>query len=101
MVKLIALYKKPEDVQAFDQAYFDTHIPLVKKVPGLERVDISRITGTAFGQSDLYLIAELYFRDQEAMDRAMASPENRAAGKNLMGFAKDVVTMVFAQEVNS
>ncbi len=99
MYKLVALYRKPQDPEAFDRAYFETHVPLVKKVPGLQRVEVSRITGNLLGDSDLYLIAELCFPDKETMNRGLASPENEAAGKNLMGFAKGLVTLVFAQEV--
>jgi uncharacterized protein (TIGR02118 family) len=44
------------------------------------------------------LIAELHFADEAAFDAAMASPENRAAGKDVMNFAKGLVTMVVATE---
>ncbi len=99
MYKLVALYRKPEDPQSFDRNYFGTHVPLVKKVPGLQRVEVSRITGSLLGQSDLYLICEMYFPDKETMDRGLASPENQEAGKNLMGFAKGLVTLLFAQDI--
>jgi len=33
MVKLVALYRKPADPAAFERAYFETHVPLVKKIP--------------------------------------------------------------------
>ncbi len=99
MYKLVALYRKPEDTESFDHNYFGTHVPLVKKVPGLARVEVSRITGSLLGQSDLYLICEMFFPDKETMDRGIASPENQAAGKNLMSFAKGLVTLLFAQEV--
>ncbi len=39
----------------------------------------------------------MYFRDQESFDAAMASEENRAAGKDLMSFAREVVTMVYGE----
>ncbi len=99
MVKLLALYRKPEDPQAFDRAYFDTHVPLVKKVPGLLRIEVNRVTGAPRGEPDLYMIAEMVFPDKETMDRAMASPENQAAGKNLMGFARGLVTFLYTEEV--
>ncbi len=98
MVKLVALYKKPADPAAFDKAYFDTHVPLVQKVPGLRRVEVARITGAARGEPEFYLMAEMYFDDKETMDRAMASPENVEAGKNLMGFARGLVTFLFAED---
>ena len=50
MVKLIALYKKPENVAEFEQKYFETHVPLVSQVPGLRRVEISRVTGAPRGE---------------------------------------------------
>jgi uncharacterized protein (TIGR02118 family) len=99
MVKLIAFYRKPADSEAFERAYFDTHIPLVKKIPGLQHVEISRITGAPRGEPDFCLTAELSFLDQAAMDRALASPENIDAGKNLMSFAKELVSFVYAEEV--
>ncbi len=100
MVKLIALYCKPADPAAFDQAYFYTHIPLVNKIPNLRRVEISRVTGAPRGEPEYYLVAEMYFDDKAAMNVAMASPENAEAGKNLMSFAKGLVTFVYAEEVN-
>ncbi len=99
MVKLIALYRKPADTVAFDQAYFQTHIPLVNKIPNLRRVEISRVTGAPRGEPEYYLITEMFFDDKAAMDTAMASPENAEAGKNLMSFAKGLVTFVYGEEV--
>ncbi len=99
MVKLIALYRKPADPAAFDQAYFSTHIPLVKKVPHLRRTEISRITGAPRGEPDYYLMAELWFDDRTAMDAAMASPENMEAGRNLQSFARGLATFLYAEEV--
>ncbi len=101
MVKLIAFYRKPADSAAFDQAYFGTHIPLVNKIPNLRSVKVSRITGAPRGEPEFYMVAELFFDDKAAMDAAMASPENMEAGKNLMGFARGLVSFMFAEETNS
>jgi uncharacterized protein (TIGR02118 family) len=99
MTKLIALYRKPADVQAFERAYLETHVPLLQKIPGLQRVEINRVTGAPRGEPEFYFIAEMYFADKVALDAAMASPENAAAGKNLMSFAKGLVSFVYAEEV--
>jgi uncharacterized protein (TIGR02118 family) len=97
MIKLVALFKRPADVEAFDRHYDDTHAPLMRKVPGLERMEVTRNLKAFRGEPDYYLIAEMYFRDQESFDAAMASEENRAAGKDLMGFAREYVTMVYGE----
>ena len=40
MIKLVALYKRPEDVAEFDRHYSEVHSPLMSKVPGLVRMEI-------------------------------------------------------------
>jgi uncharacterized protein (TIGR02118 family) len=53
-MKLIALYKQPPDTQSFEDAYFRTHLPLLNKVPGLQRMTITRFTRTLMGEG-LYM----------------------------------------------
>lgn len=97
MVKLIALYKNPTDKASFDDNYFNSHVPLAMKMPGLMKVEVSRVIGSPLGESQYYLMAELYFANKEALDAAMGSPEGKASAKNLMGFAKELVYMMFAE----
>ncbi|MET3293023.1 UNVERIFIED_CONTAM: uncharacterized protein (TIGR02118 family) [Brevibacillus sp. OAP136] len=96
MVKLVAVYKKPEDVEAFDRHYFEVHAQLAEKMPGLIKMEVSKIYGSPAGESNLHLIAEMYFETRDALMEALSSPEGRAAGKDLMGFAGKVVSMHFA-----
>ncbi len=97
MVKLVALYRKPADPDAFDQHYRQTHMALVQRMPGLRRVEVSKITGAVGGEAPYYLIAEMYFDDQDALRAALRSPEGRATGADLQEFAAGMVTMVYAQ----
>ena len=96
MVKLIALYKKPDDVSVFDKHYTEVHTPLVKKLPGLRQLELSKITGSAIGETPEYLLCEMYFDTKDALDAALASPAGRAAGKDLMGFAAKYATLMYA-----
>jgi uncharacterized protein (TIGR02118 family) len=97
MIKLVALYKRPENVEEFDRHYREVHAPLMLKVPGLEHMEVTRNIKAFRGEPEYYLITEMYFRDQTAFDAAMTSEENRAAGKDLMSFARDVVTLVYGE----
>ena len=98
MVKLIALYRRPEDPEAFDRHYRRVHAPLIRKVPGLIHLEVSRVLGAPGGRdSPYYLVAEMAFEDRSGFDAAMASPENREAGKDLVSFAGDLVTMLVAE----
>lgn len=96
-MKLIALYKQPADPAAFDLAYFNTHLPLINQVPGLQRTVITRFTRTLVGEG-YYLMAEMYFGDSNTLKTAMRSPEMAAAGENLNSFAKDLAIMMFGDE---
>ncbi len=96
MVKLIALYKTPEDKAGFDKHYDEIHTPLVKKLPGLRKLEVARITGAPIGEPKHYLIAEMYFDSKDALDTALASSEGKATGRDLMSFAANLVTMFYA-----
>ncbi len=97
-VKLIALYRKPEDEEAFLRHYREVHLPLVEQTPNLEKTIINHVSGSPFGETDFFMIAEMHFGDKARFDEAMASPENRAAGKDLMSFAKGIVTLLIVEE---
>jgi len=96
VVKLVALYKKPADVAAFEKHYTEIHTPLAKNMPGLKRFELSRMSGSPGGEPKFYMMAELYFDDQEAMFAALGSEEGKAAAKDVMSFAGDIVQMMFA-----
>jgi uncharacterized protein (TIGR02118 family) len=100
MIKLIALYRKPADEPAFDKHYNEVHTPLVKKYPGLRRLEITRVTGAPIGDAKFHLMAEMYWDDKSAMDSALSSPEGKAVIKDLLSFAADIVT-VFHGDVAS
>jgi len=93
-MKLVALYKQPAAPAAFEEAYFHTHLPLIEKVPGLQKTAITRFTRTVMGEG-FYMMAEMYFVDEAALKAAMKSPEMAAAGENLNSFAAGLVTLMF------
>lgn len=100
MSKLIALYKQPADPSAFDQAYFNSHLPLIAKVPGLRKTTITRFTRTLQGEG-YYMMADMVFDHKEALKAGMKSPEMAAAGANLNTFAEGLVTLLFGEEEQS
>lgn len=90
MARMVVIYKKPADVKAFERHYFETHIPLAKKIPGVRKYEVSRgpITVLA-GPTDVHLIGTLYFDDFDAMKKGFASPEGQSAGADRRIYAPD------------
>ncbi len=90
MAGMVVIYKTPADVEAFDKHYYETHIPLAKKLPGLRKYEISTGPVTVIaGSRDVYLVGTLYFDDLDAIRTAFASPEGRAAAADRRNFAPD------------
>ncbi len=99
MYKLIALFSHPDNVEEFDRHYDEVHAPLMKKVPGLQSLVVTRNLRSFGAESPWYLIAEMIFQDRDAFKAAMASEENQVAGKDVMSFAGKLVTMVHGESV--
>ena len=97
MTKLIALYKEPADRELFEQKYFEEHMPLVDKMPGLRKVELAKLQSLGGSEGKYYMQASMYFDDIDALNASMGSPEGKVAAQNLMSFAKDIVTMMIGE----
>lgn len=90
MARMLVIYKKPADVNAFTKHYFETHVPLALKLPGLRKYEISCGPVTVIaGPPDVHLIGTLHFDDTDAIKAAFASPQGQAAAADRRLFAPD------------
>ncbi len=89
MVKLVAIYTTPEDVQAFENHYREIHTPLVRKMPGLQKLEVAHFFGAPQGEPRYYMMAEMYFDDKDALFAALK--DKRIAGAALDCFADEPV----------
>jgi uncharacterized protein (TIGR02118 family) len=88
MARLVVMYKTPKDKAAFDKHYFEKHVPIAKKIPGLRKYEVNKgPIMTPQGPAPLHLIAILHFDDLGAIQKAFASPEGQAAGADVATFA--------------
>ncbi len=88
MAQLIVMYKTPREVAAFDKHYFEKHVPLAKKIPGMRKYEVSKgPVATPAGPSPYHLVATLRFDDIAAIQKAFASAEGQAAVADVQSFA--------------
>ena len=98
MIKLVALFAKPDNPEAFLTHYHEVHDPLVRKIPGLARYEVSRVTANPLGgEPAYYLVAEMSYPDRDTFRTAMRSPENQAVGQDVMGFARGLLTALVCE----
>ena len=98
--KLVVTYKHPENPEEFDKKYFETHLPLAEKLPGLARIEVVKPKKNIMGgDNPYYMIAELTFDSMDDLQKALMSPEGQAAGANIMSFAAPYATMLASEVV--
>lgn len=73
-VKLVVIYPRPKDVDAFEKIYQTEHVPLaVAKLSGKTKVVATKILGSPQGLPPFYRIAEVYFPSMQALEACAAS----------------------------
>lgn len=98
MVKLVVAYGQPEDPNAFDQHYAETHIPLARRIPNVRRFEAGKVLGTADGSAaPFYFIAELWFDSPDELQTSLQSPEGQAAAADVATFASGGATLMIAE----
>jgi uncharacterized protein (TIGR02118 family) len=94
MHKIIVLYPPQPDPEAFAAYYAGTHVPLVRKLPGLLGLRYSfQVQGVA-GPSPYFCIFEADFPDAATLGAAMASPEGQAVAADVPNFAANPPTLL-------
>jgi uncharacterized protein (TIGR02118 family) len=105
MIKVLGLLTRKEGTthEEFVRHWFDVHAPLAHAVPGIRRYVQSHITGTR-GRPDIPEtamevdgIAELWYDDLEAMQRAGATPEMKALTDDGALFIGQIKTYVIEE----
>ena len=98
MVKAVVLCGRPEDADAFERYYADTHTALATAIPGLQRFEAAQGIATPDGSELPYQrIAELTFEDMNALQAGLGSEEGQAAVNDIPNFASGGVTIFFAE----
>lgn len=99
---LTVLYREPGNLEGFESHYEQNHLPLVRALPGLRSVRVSRYTRTPTGGDPAYHLAvAMIFDDEDALNAALRSEENRAVYEDFKEMADEYGTsadMVVGEE---
>jgi len=98
--KLTVLYGHPDDPEAFENYYANTHMPLVDKIP-LQSYEVAKIVATPDGSNlPYYRIFEGYSEDMEQLQNSLATQEGQAAVGDIPNFATGGAT-IFISEIDA
>jgi uncharacterized protein (TIGR02118 family) len=87
--KLIVIYPRPTDIEAFDKRYQEEHVPMaVEKLGGKARIVATKVLGSPQGIPPFHVMAEVYFPSLEALQKAAESE----GGKETLAHAVSIST---------
>ena len=73
-VKLVVMYPRPKDVDAFEKVYQSEHVPMaVEKLKGKSKLVATKVVGAPAGTPPFYRVAEVHFPSMEALQACAAS----------------------------
>jgi uncharacterized protein (TIGR02118 family) len=102
MTTLLVLFRRPEGgpdaATRFEQAYAESHLPLVADTPGLRSLRVYRVNEALGAPTDLILVTEMGFDDRAALDAGLASDAMRAGGRNLRTIAPGLATLLVLED---
>ena len=100
MVKFVALYRKPDDVAAFESWYLERHLPICKRYPDVAEMRVGRVTGSPRGESDFHWMFSASYPDKDTMMASLMSEPGMASAMDAResGFGK-LMTAFFVEDV--
>lgn len=97
MAKVIVLFGKPKDPELFDKEYWNDHVPMVKKMPGVRKYTVNKVVSAPRGEPAYYQIVELEFDNMDNLKKALDSPAGREAGRHSVKIATGGITFMYAE----
>lgn len=94
--KITVIYDNPQDEAAFE-ANYPEQLALARKLPGLQRIETSRVWPKEDGSATpAYRLVDMYFADYDAASAAVTTDEAAALFPQIFGLATGGVRIVFA-----
>ena len=82
-VKLVVMYPRPKDIDAFEKIYQNEHVPLaVAKLEGKTEIVATKVLASPQGTPPFYRIAEIHFRSMADLEACAASDGGKEALAN-------------------
>ena len=95
--KIVVLFGKPTDPQAFDKQYWEEHIPIARRMPGLRKYTVQKVLNPPRGEPAYYQVVELEFDNIESLKKATASQAGKDSTIHGAKIATGGMTIMFAE----
>jgi uncharacterized protein (TIGR02118 family) len=95
--KITVIYDNPTDPAAFEAGYAENQVALAKSLPGLVRIETSKVWPKEDGTpTPAYRMVDLYFADYDAASAAVTTEQAAALFPSIFGLATGGVRILFS-----
>ena len=86
--KIVVLYPRPTDVDAFERAYVDEHLPLARDgLAFARRVVLTRSVSAPAGEPEFHRMAEIYYDSLESLQQSLATPSTQEVARHAVAIS--------------
>jgi len=72
--KLVVIYPRPKDIEAFEKVYLKEHVPLaVAKLAGKTKMIATKVVASPQGTPPFHRVVEIHFPSMEALQKCAGS----------------------------
>ena len=95
MVKMVVLYREPEDAAAFEKTYMEEHLPMVQDYDNIQKTSAYKVTRKVMGDFPYAYVFSGTWADKDGWKADLGSEKAKAAAEHAKSFAPpfDVVVM--------
>jgi uncharacterized protein (TIGR02118 family) len=86
--KLVVVYPRPKDIEAFEKVYQNEHVPIaVAKLGGKTKIVATKVLASPRGTPPFYRIAEIHFPSMQDLEARAASDGGKQALANAVSIS--------------
>jgi uncharacterized protein (TIGR02118 family) len=98
-VKLVVIYPRPKDIDAFEFVYKNEHVPMaVENLGAKTKIVATRVLSSPLGTPAFHRVAEVYFPTLEALEECAASEGGKLTIAHALSISSGGPPTVFVAE---
>ena len=97
--KLVVMYPRPKDVEAFEYVYRNEHVPLaIENLSGKTKIVATKVLSTPIGAQGFHRVAEVYFPSLKALEECAASEGGKLTIAHALSISSGGIPTIFVAE---
>ena len=98
-VKLVVMYPRPKDIDAFEFIYKNEHVPMaVENLTGKTKIVATKVLSSPFGTPAFNRVAEVYFPSLRALQECTASPGGKLTVAHALSISSGGAPTIFVAD---